>query len=195
MPHGYHAGCTVLTLVAGTGCWCGCLSCRRRIASPASGSFSFFQIGIILTANYTFINYITIALTFLLLDDEHFEGLRLPHPYPSSRGERGDPTTVGWGRLSVSAFFLTWVFYANSALLIQMVLPDAPLPLAPAGLLEPFRFANRFGLFAVMTPARYEIEFQGTRDGKVWTPYPFRYKPQDPRDAPRIYAPYQPRFD
>jgi hypothetical protein len=26
-------------------------------------------------------------------------------------------------------------------------------------------------------------------------PYPFRYKPQDPRAAPRIFAPYQPRFD
>jgi hypothetical protein len=28
-----------------------------------------------------------------------------------------------------------------------------------------------------------------------WTPYPFRNKPQDPAQAPRIYAPYQPRFD
>src|SRR6266446_4756240 len=105
-------------------------------------------------------------------------------------------TWSGWvcltHRLRRSPLFLSWVFYANAALLIQMVLPDIPLPLAPAEILEPFRFANRFGLFAVMTPARYEIEFQGTRDGKIWTPYPFRYKPQDPRDAPGIYAPYQP---
>ena len=61
--------------------------------------------------------------------------------------------------------------------------------------LEPFRIANRFGLFAVMTRARYEIEFQGSADGRTWTPYPFRYKPQDVREAPGIYAPYQPRFD
>ena len=66
-------------------------------------------------------------------------------------------------------------------------------PLAVAA--EPLRIVNNFGLFAVMTPARYEIEFQGTRDGRTWTPYPFRYKPQDPREAPRIYAPYQPRFE
>ena len=46
-----------------------------------------------------------------------------------------------------------------------------------------------------MTPARYEIEFQGSRDGKTWTPYPFRYKPQDVNRPPGIYAPYQPRFD
>ena len=62
--------------------------------------------------------------------------------------------------------------------------------------LETVRIAERYGLFAVMTRGRYEIEFQGSNDGgKTWTPYPFRYKPQDPRAAPRIYAPYQPRFD
>ncbi|HKP77302.1 MAG TPA: lipase maturation factor family protein, partial [Longimicrobiaceae bacterium] len=66
---------------------------------------------------------------------------------------------------------------------------------APVRLLGPFRIANRYGLFAVMTPARYEVEFQGSRDGRTWTAYAFRYKPQDPRAAPAIYAPYQPRFD
>jgi len=76
-----------------------------------------------------------------------------------------------------------------------MVYPQTPLPRYPVRLLEPFRIANDFGLFAVMTRERYEIEFQGSRDGQTWTPYPFRYKPQDIHAAPRIYAPYQPRFD
>jgi len=47
----------------------------------------------------------------------------------------------------------------------------------------------------VMTPHRYEIEFQGSNDGETWTAYPFRYKPQDVKSRPGIYAPYQPRFD
>ena len=64
-----------------------------------------------------------------------------------------------------------------------------------AALLEPFRISNQYGLFAVMTRARYEIEFQGSRDGQTWLAYPFRYKPQNPREAPGLYAPYQPRFD
>jgi hypothetical protein len=50
-------------------------------------------------------------------------------------------------------------------------------------------------LFAVMTRGRYEIEFQGSDDGENWTPYLFRNKPQLLNEAPRIYAPYQPRFD
>jgi hypothetical protein len=61
--------------------------------------------------------------------------------------------------------------------------------------LEPFRIANRYGLFAVMTRGRYEIEFQGSDDGQTWLVYPFRFKPQDPSKPPGIYAPYQPRFD
>jgi hypothetical protein len=76
-----------------------------------------------------------------------------------------------------------------------MFAPRFDLPRGPVEWLEPFRVADRYGLFARMTPARYEIEFQGSRDGKTWTAYPFRYKPQDPSVAPGIYAPYQPRFD
>jgi Lipase maturation factor len=91
--------------------------------------------------------------------------------------------------------FLSWTFYVTAALLLLMLFPVLPLPESPILALEPFRIANSYGLFAVMTTARHEIEFQGTRDGKTWIPYPFRYKPQDPSQPPRIYAPYQPRFD
>lgn len=70
-----------------------------------------------------------------------------------------------------------------------------PLPTAPVEALEPFRIANRYGLFGIMTRGRYEIEFQGSEDGKNWVAYPFRYKPQDLTEPPGFYAPYQPRFD
>ena len=76
-----------------------------------------------------------------------------------------------------------------------MVWRSAPLPTGPVMALEPFRIADRYGLFARMTRGRYEIEFQGSKDGQNWTTYQFRNKPQDPHEAPRIYAPYQPRFD
>ena len=70
--------------------------------------------------------------------------------------------------------------------MIVMLAPAVPIPLAPVRWLDPFRIANRYGLFAVMTHERYEIEFQGSTDGKNWTPYAFRYKPQDIRSAPGI---------
>jgi lipase maturation factor 1 len=72
---------------------------------------------------------------------------------------------------------------------------SVPLPTSPVSALEPFRIANRYGLFAVMTRGRYEIEFQGSQDGQNWVSYPFRFKPQELNQPPGIYAPYQPRFD
>ena len=97
-------------------------------------------------------------------------------------------------KFAISAVLLTWIAYATAAELIWMFV-RLPLPTAPVAALEPFRIANQYGLFAVMTRGRYEIEFQGSNDGQNWTPYPFRYKPQALNEAPRIYAPYQPRFD
>jgi hypothetical protein len=97
--------------------------------------------------------------------------------------------------IAVRAIALTWVFYATTVELVAMIWHEMPLPTSPVAALEPFRIANQYGLFAVMTPHRYEIEFQGSNDGENWVAYPFRYKPQDVRERPGIYAPYQPRFD
>jgi len=97
-------------------------------------------------------------------------------------------------KIAVTAGMLTWIFYATLAQMVWMVKPW-PRWTTPVSALEPFRIANRYGLFAVMTRGRYEIEFQGSDDGQTWLIYPFRFKPQDPSKAPGIYAPYQPRFD
>ena len=93
--------------------------------------------------------------------------------------------------MSVAGVCLGMIFYIT---FVQLT-PFIPLPDKPAQLLAPLRIADRYGLFATMTHERYEIEFQGSNDGKTWIPYPFRYKPQDTKTPPGIYAPYQPRFD
>jgi lipase maturation factor 1 len=120
--------------------------------------------------------------------------------WPEARTDtRTDRSTVtgaaryapAW-RTWTAALALGLVFYATLA----AALPNALGPLKlPARVLGHLRIVNHYGLFGMMTEARYEIEFQGTRDGRTWLTYPFRYKPQDPREAPGIFAPYQPRFD
>jgi len=50
-------------------------------------------------------------------------------------------------RLAVTAVMLTWIFYATLAQMVWMVKPW-PLPTMPVSVLEPFRIANRYGLFA-----------------------------------------------
>ena len=206
LPHTFHAATAILVLALE-------LVVIFAIFLPRPSRIVLFlvitawQIGIILTSNYAFLNYIVLVLGFLLLDDKFFARI-----LPQSLRSRALPSTAaqpaamappqglehnwrGSLHLSVQAIFLTWIFYATLALLIFMPFPRAPLPPGPIHALEPFRIANEFGLFAVMTRARYEIEFQGSGDGQTWTAYPFRNKPQDVHSPPRIYAPYQPRFD
>jgi hypothetical protein len=61
--------------------------------------------------------------------------------------------------------------------------------------LQPFRSLNRYGLFAVMTTSRPEIILEGSRDGKAWTAFRFKYKPGELKMRPRFVAPYMPRLD
>jgi hypothetical protein len=152
-----------------------------------------WQVGVILTANYTFLNYLVLVLGFLLLDDEFFSRWvkRIPPP-AKTKTARLWLTRLG---VAASAVLLSLVGYVTTVELISMMFGRLPLPMQPVTMLEPFRIANQYGLFAVMTRGRYEIEFQGSRDGQTWTAYPFRFKPQALNRAPGIYAPYQPRFE
>jgi len=232
LPHWFHASTVFATLALELVLvWMLFLPRRWRIAC-------FFivtpwELGVTFTANYTFLNYLVLALGFLLLDDR-FVRQFLPQRWrglfvaTATTGPEGNPTAseasepdkereasaeptrpehsrwqdskgslrqqVKILKLSFVSVVLSWIFYATAVELIWMFWA-LPLPTAPVEALEPFRIANRYGLFGIMTRGRYEIEFQGSQDGKTWVAYPFRYKPQDPSTRPGIYAPYQPRFD
>ncbi len=171
---------------------------------------------VILTANYTFLNYLVLTLGFLLLDDRFFlrwmpkrlgePGQWLSQTLPDANGPlapraaaQEQPSLgrrlLGAVELGTACLLLSWVFYATTAEMIRIPFRSFPLLMQPATALAPFRIANQYGLFAIMTRGRYEIEFQGSRDGRTWVAYPFRFKPQQIDQAPGIYAPYQPRFE
>ena len=235
-PHWFHAatafGTLALELVL---VWMLFLPRRWRII--CCFIVTPWQVGIILTANYTFLNYLVLVLGVLLLDDRFLVRFiprrwreRFPVALSAPPGAEvetpafdaqsilrpravlvADATAAdsAHGRtwleilrrpfaslkLALTTVMLAWIFYASTVQLIWMIAPGFPLPATPVAALEPFRIADRYGLFAFMTRGRYEIEFQGSADGQNWLTYPFRYKPQDPSKPPGIYAPYQPRFD
>ena len=187
-PHWYHAFTVLLTFfVELILVWALFLPRRIRIASFVV--FTALQIGIITTANYAFLNYLVLCLGVLLLDDRFLTRLRFPF-VETQLGEPGGRARVF---RRVEAVVLAATFYTT---IVTFLWGGSTSILAlPNRLLAPFRIANAYGLFAVMTPARYEIEFQGSTDGRAWLPYHFRYKPQDVFEHPGFYAPYQPRFD
>jgi hypothetical protein len=221
LPHRFQASLALATLVIELGLvWM--LFLPRRFRRFCFCIVTPFQVGIIVTANLAFLNYLVLCLGVLLLDDEFLRRARATPVAALGRSQRrlaqasandlGEAIDVDAGRpqgsslhsfgtylrrasLVTSASILSWIAYNTTALLLLMLLPALPLPISPMVWLEPFRISNQYGLFAVMTRARYEIEFQGSNDGQTWVAYPFRYEPQDPRQTPRLYAPYQPRFD
>lgn len=192
LPHWYHALTAFWTLALElVVIWTAFFPRRFRIA--LFFVVTTFQIGIIATSNYAFLNYLVLAFGVLLLDDNAFRKFvsKLTNRSIFSR-PRLKPQRTSRIRMVLSGLALSWIFAATiSAFLFR----DAPVLGWPAQSVETMRIANRYGLFAVMTPARYEIEFQGSNDSTHWTAYPFRFKPQALDEAPGIYAPYQPRFD
>ncbi len=228
LPHAFHAAMTAVTLLVELIIvWAAFLP--RRFRGWLFAVVTTLQIGIILTANYAFLNYLVLLLGFLLLDDmmlrRHLAAWRRRFGLTSSRtrGASGPLRIIAqrfglrarrWLRRWIQAILprratpkgpvfafaqlavLGIVFYATLLNFPLMAAASLPSIMSwPATVLEPFRFANGYGLFAVMTRERFEIEFQGTLDGETYTPYPFRCKPQDITKAPGIYAPYQPRFE
>jgi hypothetical protein len=241
LPHWFHASTVYATLALELGLvWM--LFLPRRLRIVCFFIVTPWQIGIILTANYTFLNYLVLALGFLLLDDRlllhvlprrwrkpffdrrHVDRAALSEPTdagstgPDSSSKLGDVATrssqasgfkhgraQNWRehfrpqlnalKLLVVGVMLGWVFYATLVELVWIVLPTIRLPTAPVEALEPFRIANRYGLFAVMTTTRPEITVEGSDDGKNWQAYEFRYKPGDPRRAPPFLGPHMPRLD
>jgi hypothetical protein len=220
LPHWFHASTAYATLALELGLvWMLFLPRRWRIL--CFFLVTSWQIGIILTANYTFLNYLVLALGFLLLDDRLLLSLvpqrwkpyllnqlkadRIDEIRPTDSGAADSPSSkvhrssshpqLAALKFSLTGLMLGWIFYSTTVQMIWIIWPSFKLPTTPIEALDPFRIANRYGLFAVMTRGRYEIEFQGSEDGQRWEAYPFRYKPQDPSQPPGIYAPYQPRFD
>jgi hypothetical protein len=64
-----------------------------------------------------------------------------------------------------------------------------------AGWARAWRVSSNYGLFAIMTTTRDEIQIEGSDDGTTWKPYAFRWKPGDMQRRPGFVAPYQPRLD
>jgi predicted DCC family thiol-disulfide oxidoreductase YuxK len=188
----------------------------RRLRFFGCAAIIGLQTLILLTGNYTFFNFLTIALCLLLLDDFVFPNW-MPHRLFGKCRTTGTPGTVPartestaelagavpgapgrrWPRavtiplaavvIAISLFQVASLFGARSNLWLPAAFLDAEL--------APFRTVNSYGLFAVMTTTRNEIIVEGSNDGVNWLPYEFKYKPGDVNRRPRFVEPFQPRLD
>jgi lipase maturation factor 1 len=194
MPVWAHQACALFTFVVELGLplfiWA-----PHRIRTAVFWGMIAMQVSVILTANYGFFNYLTMALCLFVLDDGHLQWVAqrfgrslwwLP-PRPSSTRQAILLALVTAVMLPVSVVpFLPFVPYPRS-------LNPVIVPVRRA--LNTLRSVNAYHLFASMTLVRREVVLEGSDDGSVWSAYEFRYKPGDPDRAPPFVAPHQPRVD
>lgn len=158
----------------------------------AAGGFVLLQLLIIASGNYTFFNGLTVFLSLFLIPDSLWSRV----PWLSTMAEPlaapGTPMTViaALVALPLMAANLFWL-----ARPFDRLMPTQEFLQPIVQKLLPFRLNNGYGLFAVMTKTRPEIDIQGSDDGVEWKSYVFKYKPGPLDRRPSQVAPLQPRLD
>jgi hypothetical protein len=184
------ASCAVTFIVEWALPWA--LFLGRRARQVAVAGFAALQVLILLSGNYGFFNYLTLALCLWGLDDE-----ALPVAVRRLAARLGRVALPIAGLLRASAGIAAVLATAGLLSLAgQLGRFDLPTPLSGlVEITERWNLVNGYGLFAVMTTERDEIEIEGSRDGQQWVAYPFRWKPQGLDRRPAFVAPHMPRLD
>lgn len=161
------------------------LFCPRRVRYAGATLLMLLQLTILLTGNYAFFNFLTLAICLWGFDDRTFAPMRKwlwgtvrPIKLPALR--RG----LGAGLALLVIIGAIQVF---NVLGFGMGRPFAAL--------GPWEIVNTYGLFAVMTTTRPEIVIEGSDDAEHWREYTFPYKPGPLHRGLPLVAPYQPRLD
>ncbi len=159
----------------------------RRLKQIAAFGTILLQSLIFLTGNYTFFNLLAIALSLFLLDDAFWLRLfRKPAP--------ARPVVTNVNRYVSASLFVLIMFLSTTELMAMFGTVPRPVRRVTDAF-APFGIVNGYGLFAVMTTTRPEIEIEGSSDGTNWEPYTFRYKAGPLNRAPSWIEPFQPRLD
>ena len=149
-----------------------------------------FQIIITLTGNYGFFNILTMVVCIPLLEDGIFPTRAHREPAVYRRQPWWVTFIVAVPALTIVV--ITCVAFAQECRW-QIPFPNWMVSLHDQS--EPFRSANGYGLFRVMTRQRYEIVIEGSDDGEHWKIYDFKYKPGDVNRRPAFLTPHMPRLD
>ncbi|MEZ4292489.1 MAG: lipase maturation factor family protein, partial [Myxococcota bacterium] len=164
---------------------------RRAARRTAAAGFAGLMASIALTGNYGFFNLLTLVLAASLVDDDVWArfvpGRRVCSRAPSASPARRARLGHALATLLAGLGMLGFVYGLGG----RRLAPSSD----PLAALRPFRSLNDYGLFAVMTTHRREIELEGSHDGRDWKAIRFRFKVGPLDRAPVWCAPHQPRLD
>src|SRR2546421_5080496 len=159
----------------------------QPVASIAGALIVLTQAWLVLSGNFSWLNFLTMTLAFSAFDDRTLS-LVLPIQVPH-----------------LAALPVWWQLLVVALTLLVAVLSYRPVRnlISPHQLMnfsfDPFHLVNTYGAFGSVTKERYEIIVEGTSDlglgEEGWKAYEFKAKPGDPRRLPRQFAPYHLRLD
>src|SRR5438309_729318 len=160
----------------------------QPVASIAAGLTIFHQLWLIVSGNYSWLNWLTAVLGVAGFSDEILAAI-LPMRVPALMAPP-------------EAFHLLVyvVGAATLALSVQPVLNLISKDQAMNRSYNPFHLVNTYGAFGSVGKERYEIVIEGTEDRVItaateWKEYEFKAKPGDPKRMPPQVAPYHLRLD
>ncbi len=165
------------------------LFCPQPVASIGAAVIVVTQLWLVLSGNFSWLNWATIVLALAAVDDTSFGRVfgRFHHPSVAAT-----PTWHLGVVLPVSVLVVVLSYWPARNLLSRRQLMNAGF--------NTLHLVNAYGAFGSITRHRDEIVLEGTDaqtvdQATVWRPYEFRGKPGDPKRRPRQFAPYHLRLD
>jgi hypothetical protein len=159
----------------------------QPVASIAGAIIVATQAWLVLSGNFSWLNFLTMTLALSAFDDRTLSlFLHVQHPHLTA-------LPMWWQGMVVAVTLLVVVLSYRPArnLVSRRQLMNFSF--------DPFHLVNTYGAFGSVTKERYEIIVEGTSDPAqgeaAWKAYEFKGKPGDPRKVPRQFAPYHLRLD
>ncbi|MFE6973916.1 lipase maturation factor family protein [Streptomyces sp. NPDC057682] len=156
----------------------------QPVAGAAAALMILTQLWLVLSGNFAWLNWLTIALALPAVD------------WPLVAGRRPAlPAAPVWYEVlvvAVTALVLVLSYRPARNLVSRRQVMNRSF--------DPLRLVNTYGAFGSVSRVRLEVVVEGTDErelhpGTVWREYGFHGKPGDPRRLPRQFAPYHLRLD
>jgi hypothetical protein len=153
----------------------------QPIATAAASLMILTQLWLVLSGNFSWLNWITIVLAV--------PALELPADPPAT------PDAPLWYVVVVLAVAAFLLFLSHRPVL-NMLSRRQVMNRS----FDPLHLVNTYGAFGSVSRVRHEVVIEGTLDevpraDSDWREYEFKGKPGDPRRWPRQFAPYHLRLD
>ncbi|PIM71451.1 hypothetical protein CTU88_15345 [Streptomyces sp. JV178] len=153
----------------------------QPVATAAASLMILTQLWLVLSGNFSWLNWITIVLALSAVD--------------LGTGAPDAPGSPLWYEIVVLAMtaLVLWLSYhpVRNMVSRRQVMNRS---------FDPLHLVNTYGAFGSVSRVRYEVVVEGTadevpREDAGWREYEFKGKPGDPRRWPRQFAPYHLRLD